>query len=348
MTGKEAGSALSEKNKRRLLGPGRFIDSPLQANLDDVFLRLDGFSRGEVYLKLEGLNPAGSVKLRPAIWMVETLAAQGRIRPGHHHIVESSSGNLGIALALVCKVKGFQFTCVTDSNVNPWAVKVMQAYGATVVVVEERDAKGGYLGTRIEQIRRMLDADPRMVWTNQYANSANAGAHYAGTAPVIHRAFPDLDYLFVGAGTTGTLIGCTRYFARHSPKTKVIAVDAVGSVTFGGAAGPRHLPGLGTSRRPEIADLQEPTEIILVAERDAVRTCQHLLDRYGLLAGGSTGSVVSATEHYPFPPNSTVVAISPDFGDRYVDTLYDPDWVGARFPASDGPYGPALSHARIA
>lgn len=335
MTHPQAGSAMSEIDKRGLLGPGRFIDSPLQANVDDFFLHLDGFSSGEVYLKLEGLNPAGSVKLRPAIWMIETLAAQGRIRPGYHHIVESSSGNLGIALALVCKVKGYQFTCVTDSNVNPWAVKVMQAYGATVVIVRERDTEGGYPGTRIERIRRMLDADPRLVWTNQYANPANAGAHYAGTAPEIHRAFPDLDYLFVGAGTTGTLIGCARYFARHNPKTKVIAVDAVGSVTFGGAAGPRHLPGLGTSRRPEIADLQEPTEIILVAERDAVRTCQHLLGSYGLLAGGSTGSVVSAIEHYLFPPNSTAVAISADFGDRYVDTLYDPEWVDTRFPASD-------------
>lgn len=348
MTHPQAGSVTSESENGRFLGSGRFIDSPLQANVDDCFLRLDGFGTGKVYLKLEGLNPAGSVKLRPAIWMVETLEAQGRIRPGYHHIVESSSGNLGIALALVCKVKGYRFTCVTDPNVNPWAVKVMQAYGATVVVVRERDAEGGYLGTRIGRIRRMLDADPHLVWTNQYANPANAGAHEAVTAPEIHRAFPDLDYLFVGAGTTGTLVGCARYFARHNPKTKVIAVDAVGSVTFGGPAGPRHIPGLGTSRRPEIADLHEPDEIVFVPERDAVRTCQGLLDSYGLLAGGSTGSVLSAVEHYPFPPDSTVVAISPDFGDRYVDTLYDPEWVDARFPATAELCGAGRSLARTA
>src|SRR5207244_8870981 len=102
--------------------------------------------------------------------------------------------------------------------------------------------------------------------------------------------------------------------------------------TFGGTAGPRHVPGLGTSRRPEIADLHEPNDIVLVPERDAVGTCKRLLDTYGLFAGGSTGTVLSAVEQYPFPQNSTVVAISPDFGDRYVDTLYDPDWVDARFP----------------
>jgi N-(2-amino-2-carboxyethyl)-L-glutamate synthase len=323
----------------------RIIDSPLDADIGALFLRLQDFGTAEVYLKLEGLNPAGSVKLRPAMWMITRLEAEGRLRPGRNHVVESSSGNLGIALALVCKVKGYKFTCVTDPNVNPWAVKVMQAYGASVVVVRERDDEGGYLGTRIREIRRMLDADPHLVWTNQYANPANAGAHYALTAREIHQAFPHLDYLFVGAGTTGTLVGCARYFARHSPRTKVIAVDAVGSVTFGGPAGPRHIPGLGTSRRPEIADLHEPHTVVHVAERDAVLTCKRLLDNHGLLAGGSTGSVLAAVERYPIPAGNSVVAISPDLGDRYVDTLYDPAWVDARFPAPPGPFGVSGGHS---
>ena len=266
----------------------------------DYFLRLAGLSAGEVYLKLEGLNPAGSVKLRPAVQMIETLESQGRIRPGHR-VVESSSGNLGVALAIVCKVKGYQFTCVTDPNANEAAVQLMSTYGARVVVVDKRDAEGGYLGTRIALVLQLLDADPQLVWTNQYANPANADAHYAFTAPEIHHAFPDLDYLFVGAGTTGTLAGCTRFFARHSPATKVVAVDAVGSVTFGGTAAKRYLPGLGTSRRPQIADLCDPYDVVLVAEQDAVRTCRRLLNRSGLLVGGSTGSVLTAVEHYGLP-----------------------------------------------
>jgi cysteine synthase A len=314
-------------------GPAWIVDSPLHANVSDCFLRLEGLVAADVYLKLEGLNPAGSVKLRPAVWMIETLEAEGRLQAGYHHVIESSSGNLGIALALTCKVKGYAFTCVTDPNANPGAVRLMQAYGASVVMVRERDTMGGYLGTRIAYIRQMLATDPRAVWTNQYANPANAGAHYALTAPAIQRAFPDLDYLFIGAGTTGTLVGCASYFARHQPSTKVIGVDAVGSVTFGGPAARRHLPGLGTSRRPELADLHTPDEVVYVRERDAVRTCRSLLDRYGLLVGGSTGTVISAVEHYPLRPGSSVVAISPDFGDRYLDTLYDEDWVEARVPA---------------
>jgi N-(2-amino-2-carboxyethyl)-L-glutamate synthase len=339
MTRQRRGSAAGAYEQGDALRSARIINSPLEADNGGLFLRLHDFATADVYLKLEGLNPAGSVKLRPAISMITRLEEQGRLRPGRNHVVESSSGNLGIALALVCKVKGYAFTCVTDPNVNPWSVKVMQAYGASIVVVRERDDEGGYLGTRIDTIRRMLKADPHLVWTNQYANEANAGAHYAVTAREIHQAFPHLDYLFVGAGTTGTLVGCARYFARHSPGTKVIAVDTVGSVTFGGPAGPRHIPGLGASRRPEIADLHGPDTIVHVPERNTVRTCKRLLDSHGLLAGGSTGTVLSAVEHYAFPAGSVVVAISPDLGDRYVDTLYDPAWVDARFPAPPAPGG---------
>jgi 2,3-diaminopropionate biosynthesis protein SbnA len=320
----------------------RILDSPLDAESGGLFLRLREVQSAEAYLKLEGLNPAGSLKLRPALAMISRLEAEGRLRPADHRVIESSSGNLGIALALVCKVKGYSFTCVTDPNVNPWAVKVMKAYGASLVVVSERDEAGGYLGTRLRLIRRMLNADPQLVWTNQYANPANAGAHYALTAPEIRRAFPALDYLFVGTGTTGTLVGCAAYFARHSPRTRVVAVDTEGSVTFGGPAAPRHIPGLGTSSRPEIADLHEPHEVVLVPESDAVLACRQLLDTHGLLAGGSTGSVFAAVEQYSFPPGSLVVAISPDLGDRYVDTVYDPTWIAERFPAPNRPEDPDL------
>jgi cysteine synthase A len=327
----------------------RIVDSLLDAEARGLFLRLSGvMSAADTYLKLEGLNPAGSIKLRPAVWMIERLEAEGRLTPGGPGIIESTSGNLGIALAMVCRVKGYPFACITDPNVNPWAVKLMQAYGAQVVVVRDRDQAGGYLGTRISLIQKWLKRDPRLVWTNQYANPANADAHYALTAPEIHQAFPDLDYLFVGAGTGGTLAGCTNYFARHSPETTVVAVDTVGSVTFGGRAGPRHIPGIGTSRRPEIADLCIPHDIVHIREQDAVRTCQRLLDRDGLLAGGSTGSVVAAIEQYGCARGSAVVAISPDFGDRYVDTVYDPNWVDARFPPPGALRADCVSLASIA
>jgi cysteine synthase A len=333
-TNEEPISSYGSMMPRGQLGPGRaqFINSPLQANLDNCFLQLAGFRTNRVFLKLEGLNPAGSVKLRPAISMIERLESENSIRPGYHHIIESSSGNLGIALALVCRVKGYAFTCVTDPNTNPWSVKVMRAYGAGLIVVQERDEEGGYLGARIDRIHRMLEMNPRYVWTNQYANNANPDSHYAFTAPQIHEALPDVDHVFIGAGSTGTVIGCARYFARHRPSTKVIAVDTVGSVTFGGPRGPRFIPGLGTSRRPEITDLYDVDEVLFVSEEEAVLACRRLLDHYGFLAGGSTGSVLAAVERYPLLPDSTAVAISADLGDRYVDTLYDPGWIAERFP----------------
>ena len=330
----EARIATAPSVGTRSVGP-RIFDTPLDLGADDCFLRLHGFGSGEVFLKVEGLNVAGSVKLRPAVRMVQALEDEGRIRPGSHHIVESSSGNLGVALAIVCKVKGYAFTCVTDPNANPTAVRLMRAYGADVRVIHEKDTADGYLGSRIAFIRQLQQDNPRMVWTNQYANTENVAAHLGTTAPVISRAFPELDYLFVGAGTTGTFIGCAQYFALHSPRTRVIAVDTVGSVTFGTPPAPRVIPGLGTSRRPEIADLHRPDAVVHVREQDAVLCCRRLLDEHGLLAGGSTGSVLAAVETYGIPLGSTVVAVSPDLGDRYLDTIYDDAWVGEHF----GPTG---------
>lgn len=311
------------------------LDSPLDIAVSDFFLRLADFNAGsEVFLKLEGLNVAGSIKLKPARAMIDDLERRGLIVPGVHGIIESSSGSLGVALSMVCRVKGYSFTCVTDPNISPTSERLMRAYGAEVVVIRERDAHGGYLGSRLGYIANRLRADPRHVWPNQYANHANPSAHYSSTAAEIHRQFPDLDYLFIGAGTTGTLGGCARYFAERCPRTKIVAVDVAGSVTFGRPAARRWIPGLGTSRRPEITSMFNVSDVVIVSERETVRMCHRVLDRYGLLIGGSTGTVLAAVERYTsaVPAKATVVAISPDFGDRYVSTVFDDRWLADRFP----------------
>jgi cysteine synthase A len=142
---------------------------------ENVFLCLHDFlgPHRDVYLKLEGLNAPGSVKFKPARQMIEDLEERGIIQSGCHKIVESSSGNLGVALALVCKVKGYPFTCVTDPNANPAHLAHIRRYGGEVVMVTQRDANGGFLQTRLALIRQMLRDDPTCVWTNQYANPAN-------------------------------------------------------------------------------------------------------------------------------------------------------------------------------
>jgi 2,3-diaminopropionate biosynthesis protein SbnA len=240
----------------------------------------------------------------------------------------------GQTLSIVCAVKGYEFICVTDPNILPQTRRLIEAYGARIVIADRRDPKGGFLATRIELIKEWLKRDPDLLWLNQYANQANAAAHERWTGPEILRNVPDVDHVFVGAGTTGTLVGCSRYIRKHRPQAKIIAVDTAGSVTFGSPAGLRYLPGLGTSRRPELADESAAEEIVWIAEEETILTCRRLARRTGLLVGASTGTVVAAIERYRerIPKASTVVAISPDLGDRYVDTLYDCKWVDERFP----------------
>ncbi|MFD5726021.1 2,3-diaminopropionate biosynthesis protein SbnA [Streptomyces sp. NPDC058368] len=306
--------------------------------LDDVFVRLDQLVPGSIlYLKLEGLNPAGSVKLKTAVALVrdaEEQAEKSRRTFPRTRLIESTSGNLGVALAMVCAAKGYALTCVTDPNANRQSLQLMRALGAEVVVIDAPDANGGFLQSRINYIRRRLRREPHTHWLNQYANPAGPAAHRdrTGRAIVEHIGHPD--FVFVGAGTTGTLMGCAAYLRAHSPQTRIVAVDTVGSVTFGTPAAPRHIPGLGTSRRPEILDPTLVDDLVLVPEPEAVAMCRSLARERGLLFGGSTGTVLAAVQKAAkdIPEGSTVVALSPDFGDRYLDTLYDDQWVSERWP----------------
>lgn len=301
--------------------------------LDDVFLRLPGFvPDSQVFLKLEGLNPAGSIKLKPAAALIDSMEEMGVLRPGGR-VIESSSGNLGIALSVVCAARGYPLTVVSDPNATPHALRIMEALGTEVVTVTTRDAHGGFLHTRLDFIRQRLSREPGLVWLNQYANPANARSHRDTTAKALHQGLGTVDALFIGAGTTGTLMGCVEYFSRHSPATRVIAVDSTGSVTFGGPAGRRYIPGLGTSRRPEIFVDRGGFEKVLVDEADTVRMCRRIAAEYGLLTGGSTGTVLTAVDRIgpSLPAGSRIAAISPDLGDKYIDSVYSDDWVAERF-----------------
>lgn len=299
-----------------------------------VFLELPDFvPQFSTHLKLEGLNPAGSIKLKTARALVQSLEDAGLIGPGRE-LIESTSGNLGIALATVCAARRYHLTLVTDPNVNAVSVKMMRALGAEIVVVRDRDGNGGFLQTRIDYVRRRVAENPNLVWLNQYANPANPAVHRDQTAAEVLAGFGVPDWLFVGAGTTGTLMGCVERF-RHIPATTVVGVDAVGSVSFGGAPAPRLIPGLGTSRQPEIFRDDGSFRKVLVGEPDTIRVCRRVARDYGLLVGGSTGTVLAAVETFAelIAPGSRVLAISPDLGDRYLDTIYSDEWVVEHFGA---------------
>ena len=308
--------------------------SSLELRFSDVFFEMrDILPHAPVYVKLEGFNVGRSIKLKPALHIIEDLEKRGVLRPGSR-VVESSSGNLGVALSIVCSVKGYPFTCISDPNINKQTRRLIEVNGGNLVIIDKRDANGGFLNTRIELIERMLAEDRDLVWINQYANPANKGAHAKMTAPEILRAFPDLDYLFIAAGSTGTLMGCTEFFRQREVQTQIIAVDSVGSVTFGHAAGPRYIPGAGTSRKPELLDICDVDEVLMIPEHETVLMCHRVRQAHGLLVGGSTGTVLCGVKRLAdrIGPDAKVVAISPDFGDSYADTIYNEEWVLEHFP----------------
>jgi len=306
------------------------ISVPHAYNEDELYVDLRGILGHPLYLKCEGFNFAGSIKLKAATEMVEAAAREGILTPGSV-LVESSSGNLGVALSMIAASKGYQFLCVTDSRCNLSTRLLMKALGSQVHVITEPDAAGGFLGARIAYIRALCASDGRYVWLNQYTNPGNWKAHYRRTAPAIARQFPQLDVLFVGAGTTGTLMGCARYFREWHRPVRVVAVDSVGSVAFGGAPGRRMIPGLGASVPPPLLDESYVDDLVRVEEADTIRAC-HRLARHGFLFGGSTGTVVSGAMGWLArngEPGLTAVAIAPDLGERYLDTIYQTNWLHA-------------------
>ena len=307
--------------------PQSYLDDNLYVDLQPIFGQ-------SLFLKCEAFNFPGSIKLKAANSMVEGAEKEGILKPGSA-LVESSSGNLGLALSMIAANKGYEMVCVTDSRSNRSIIRFMQALGARVHIITHAasDKDGGLLGARISYVRALCASDKRYVWLNQYANPGNWNAHFRTTAPAITREFPQLDVLFIGAGTTGTLMGCSRYLREWPRPVHVVAVDSVGSVTFGSAAGRRMIPGLGTAVRPPQLDESFVDEVVLVEEADTIRTCRRLA-KHGFLFGGSTGTVVFAAINWLKQHNAndlTAVAIAPDLGERYVDTIYNNEWVQDHF-----------------
>ena len=306
------------------------ISVPQAFNEDDLYVDLRSIFGRSLFLKCEGFNFAGSIKLKAAAEMVEAADRDGVLTPTSV-LVESSSGNLGVALSMIAASKGYRFLCVTDSRCNLSTRLLMEALGSEVHIITEPDSSGGYLGARLDYVRALCASDDRYVCLNQYANPGNWQAHYRTTAPAIARQFPQLDVLFVGAGTTGTLMGCARWFQDWHRPVRIVAVDSFGSVIFGGGPGRRMIPGLGMTVRPPLLDDSLVDEVVPVEEADTIRAC-HRLARRGFLFGGSTGTVVSGAMDWLSRHDAsglTAVAIAPDLGERYLDTIYQTNWIEA-------------------
>ncbi|MFE9245781.1 2,3-diaminopropionate biosynthesis protein SbnA [Nocardiopsis sp. NPDC006938] len=288
----------------------------------------------DVLAKIEGMNPGGSIKDRASVSMLVGRVRSGDLVPGRSVVVESSSGNLAIGMAQVCGWYGIRFVCVVDSRTTSQNLAILRAYGTEVDMVDRPDpATGEYLPARIARVRELVDRIPHAYWPNQYANELNSRAHHTTMAEILEQAGGPVDYLFVATSSCGTVTGCREYLAEHSPHTRVVAVDAEGSAIFGRPRGPRLLPGHGAAVPPALYRKGVADQVVHVSDLDAVVGCRRLIRREALLAGGSSGAVVSAVERLApeLPPGATCVAVLADRGERYLDTIYDDTWVRDHF-----------------
>ncbi|MBV1780219.1 cysteine synthase family protein [Paeniglutamicibacter sp. ABSL32-1] len=300
--------------------------------------RLFGRPEIEVFAKLDLLQLSGSTKERTASSLIGSLMASGRLEPGGL-IVESTSGNLGIALARQSGVRGIGFVAVVDENANRSALELMRAYGARIELVRT-PVDGNKLAARRQRVQELLGENPGAVTTNQYGSPDNPDAHFTTTMPEFMDAVDGrLDMLFVATSTTGTLLGCQRYLRLHHPETKLVAVDAVGSVLFGGEEGVRRFPGLGAGIVPELALQADPDVVCRIDEIDMVRGCRMLARREGILAGASTGAIVAAMgRDLPGIEEGTRIGfLVHDSGVPYLHTVYDDDWVRSNLGSEPEP-----------
>lgn len=298
-------------------------------NTPIVNIKIEDIPNINLYSKLEYNNPTGSVKDRAASYIIKKLLKLKEINEDTT-IIESSSGNFGIALSSYCKYYGLKFICVVDSNITATNEMLISTLSNSMIKVTEPDSSGGYLLNRIKKVNELLYTIDNSYWINQYANPYNAEAYYNTLGNEICSELDNIDYIFIGVSSGGTITGVSQKIKDQFPKAKVIAVDIFGSVIFGGYPKKRYIPGIGSSMVPQILKYAKIDEVVTVDEIDTVKCCYELLHKYSIFAGGSSGSVYAAIKKYfsdkKIDGQKNVVTIFPDRGDRYSNTIYSDEW----------------------
>ncbi|MGW0561774.1 cysteine synthase family protein [Streptomyces sp. NPDC003016] len=284
-------------------------------------------------LKLEMFNPTGTAKIRMARQMITDAEERGELRPGGR-IVESTSGNTGLGLAVVAAERGYTFTAVVDSHACTDKLRAMRALGTELVYVDEDGTGELATAAREELAEELARGRDNTVFTEQHNNPSN-GVGYHPVAHELHEALDGrLDVLIGAVGTGGALCGTARELRRLVPRFSTVGVEPKGSIAFGGPAHDYYQSGTGTPEGAEIGALVDfglIDEGVKVGDVEAFAACRAVA-RTGLLIGGSAGGVVheALTRLPALPPRTTMVALVNDGGEKYMDSVYDDDWMRER------------------
>jgi 2,3-diaminopropionate biosynthesis protein SbnA len=294
-----------------------------------ISISLSEFSNINLFVKLEAYNPTGSVKDRAAAYILKYLLDSRTIDRGTT-ILESTSGNFGVALSAYCRYHGIRFIAVVDPCITAMNEMLIRSAGAEIVKVTQPDKHGGYLLSRIQKIHELTKEIKNSYWVNQYENPLNALAYYHSLGKEICFQIDAIDYVFMGVSSGGTITGVSRKIKENFPDAKIVAVDVEGSVIFNQPSGKRHIPGIGSSMVPKILSDAHIDEVIITDETSTIAACYELLEKHNFFVGGSSGSVFSGIRKFfagrKIEQPVNVVSVFPDRGERYFDTIYNREW----------------------
>ena len=300
-------------------------------------VELHGFDTGpcQLFLKLENQNPTGSIKDRMALTMVEAAERLGQLPPGGT-IIEATAGNTGLGLALVAALKGYRLILVIPDKMSREKISHLRAFGAEIRLTRS-DVSAGHPDFYQDYAARIASELPGSVYINQFANPANPRAHEEGTGPEIWEQMGhDVDAIACGVGSGGTLTGLSRYFAKTQPRLEMILADPQGSglaeyIRSGkvGPTGPSVVEGIGSGAVPQVADLSRVREAFTIADSESLMTSRDLLEKSGILAGSSTGTLLAAALRYcrrQTTPKRVVTFVC-DSGSKYLSKMFNEYWM---------------------
>ncbi|HZQ07089.1 MAG TPA: cystathionine beta-synthase [Anaerolineae bacterium] len=344
----------------------RICDNVVEAIGNTPLVRLNRVTRGvrpQVYAKLEFMNPGGSVKDRIGLAMIERAEREGKLKPGGT-IVEGTSGNTGVGLAIAAAIKGYKCIFVMPDKMSEEKIRLLRAFGARVVItptaVEPDDPRSYYSVSK-----RLAEESPNTILAGQYWNPANPEAHYKTTGPEIwEQTRGKIDVLVCGMGTGGTITGTGKYLKEQNPNVRVIGVDPQGSLLYetfkaGGKVPPGAFPkvykieGIGEDFLPDALDFRYVDDVVQVGDRESFLMTRRLVREEGLFCGGSSGTAVHAALEVAkgLDDDKMVVVILPDSGSRYLSKIFNDDWMRENrfldYPLAEGRVEDILEHRKM-